>query len=150
MACHVRGCGFKSRLCRFFVAYFRYVIHFYFLMLFFNSWHILALWIFLSISIACLLFFVVYFAIKRPFDVEKLSSYECGFNPFEDVSGRFDVRFYLVAILFIIFDLEVSFLFPWSVVLGLIGFLGFWSMFFFLFILIIGFLYELRRGSLDW
>jgi NADH-quinone oxidoreductase subunit A len=86
---------------------------------------------------------------QRP-DTEKLSPYECGFEPFEDARGRFDVRFYLVAILFIIFDLEVAFLFPWAVSLGNIGMFGFWSMMFFLAILTIGFIYEWRKGALEW
>ena len=81
---------------------------------------------------------------------EKLSPYECGFEPFEDARGRFDVRFYLVAILFIIFDLEVAFLFPWAVSLGHIGLLGFWSMMIFLAVLTIGFVYEWRKGALEW
>lgn len=75
-------------------------------------------------------------------DKEKVSAYECGFNPFEDARNQFDVRFYLVAILFIIFDLEVSFLFPWAVTLGRTSTFSFWSMFLFLFILTIGFFYE--------
>ena len=86
---------------------------------------------------------------QRP-DSEKLSSYECGFEPFEDARSRFDVRFYLVAILFIIFDLEVAFLFPWAVSLGHIGLLGFWSMMIFLAVLTIGFVYEWRKGALEW
>jgi NADH-quinone oxidoreductase subunit A len=86
---------------------------------------------------------------QRP-DTEKLSPYECGFAPFEDSRGRFDVRFYLVAILFIIFDLEVAFLFPWAVSLGNIGLLGFWSMMIFLAVLTIGFVYEWRKGALEW
>ena len=86
---------------------------------------------------------------QRP-DTEKLSPYECGFEPFEDTRGRFDVRFYLVAILFIIFDLEVAFLFPWAVSLGNIGMFGFWSMMFFLAILTIGFVYEWKKGALEW
>jgi NADH-quinone oxidoreductase subunit A len=86
---------------------------------------------------------------QRP-DTEKLSAYECGFTPFEDTRGRFDVRFYLVAILFIIFDLEVAFLFPWAVSLGNIGMFGFWSMMFFLAILTIGFVYEWKKGALEW
>jgi len=86
---------------------------------------------------------------QRP-DTEKLSPYECGFAPFEDTRGRFDVRFYLVAILFIIFDLEVAFLFPWAVSLGNIGMFGFWSMMFFLAILTIGFIYEWKKGALEW
>ena len=83
-------------------------------------------------------------------DSEKLSAYECGFEAFEDARGRFDVRFYLVAILFIIFDLEVAFLFPWSISLGKIGLLGFWSMMFFLLVLTIGFIYEWKKGALEW
>jgi NADH-quinone oxidoreductase subunit A len=86
---------------------------------------------------------------QRP-DTEKLSPYECGFEPFEDARGRFDVRFYLVAILFIIFDLEVAFLFPWAVSLGNIGLFGFWSMMIFLAILTIGFVYEWKKGALEW
>jgi len=86
---------------------------------------------------------------KKP-DPEKLSAYECGFEPFEDSRMEFDVRFYLVAILFIIFDLEIAFLFPWAISLGNIGILGFSSMMIFLFILTIGFIYEWKKGALDW
>lgn len=83
-------------------------------------------------------------------DPEKLSAYECGFNAFDDARMKFDVRFYLVAILFIIFDLEVSFLFPWAVAFGQIGLFGFWSMMVFLGVLTIGFIYEWRKGALEW
>ena len=83
-------------------------------------------------------------------DVEKVSAYECGFDPFDDTRKTFDVRFYLVAILFLIFDLEVSFLFPWVVSLGGLPLLGFWSMILFLVILTVGFIYEWRKGALDW
>jgi NADH-quinone oxidoreductase subunit A len=83
-------------------------------------------------------------------DKEKLSAYECGFEAFDDARGRFDVRFYLVAILFIIFDLEVAFLFPWAISLNKIGMLGFWSMMFFLLVLTIGFIYEWKKGALEW
>ena len=86
---------------------------------------------------------------QRP-DPEKVSPYECGFDAFGDARGQFDVRFYLVAILFIIFDLEVSFLFPWAVALGKIGLLGFWSMVVFLGILTVGFVYEWKKGALEW
>ena len=86
---------------------------------------------------------------KNP-DPEKLSAYECGFEPFDDSRMEFDVRFYLVAILFIIFDLEIAFLFPWAISLGNIGVLGFFSMMIFLFILTIGFIYEWKKGALDW
>jgi NADH-quinone oxidoreductase subunit A len=88
-------------------------------------------------------------AYKQP-DAEKLSAYECGFNPFDDARMRFDVRFYLVAILFIIFDLEVSFLFPWAVAFGDVGAYGFWSMMVFLAVLTIGFIYEWKKGALEW
>jgi NADH-quinone oxidoreductase subunit A len=81
---------------------------------------------------------------------EKLSPYECGFEPFGDARVRFDVRYYLVAILFIIFDLEVAFLFPWAVSLGDIGLFGFWSMIVFLAVLTIGFIYEWKKGALEW
>ena len=83
-------------------------------------------------------------------DPEKVSAYECGFDPFDDARGRFDIRFYLVAILFIIFDLEVNFLFPWAVSLSKIDFFGFWSMILFLFILTVGFIYEWKKGALEW
>jgi len=86
---------------------------------------------------------------KKP-DPEKLSAYECGFEPFQDARHRFDVRFYLVAILFIIFDLEVAFLFPWAVTLGDIGVYGFWSMMVFLGVLTVGFAYEWKKGALEW
>ena len=83
-------------------------------------------------------------------NAEKLSEYECGFPAFEDPRSQFDVRFYLVAILFIIFDLEVAFLFPWAVALGDIGLFGFWSMMLFLGVLTVGFIYEWRKGALEW
>tara|TARA_B000000532_G_C18635201_1_gene305843 strand:- start:215 stop:532 length:318 start_codon:yes stop_codon:yes gene_type:complete len=83
-------------------------------------------------------------------DAEKLSAYECGFEAFDDSRMEFDVRFYLVAILFIIFDLEIAYLFPWAVSLSNIGIYGFWSMMIFLGILTIGFIYEWKKGALDW
>ena len=89
------------------------------------------------------------FSPKNP-DPEKLSAYECGFEAFGGSRMEFDVRFYLVAILFIIFDLEIAFLFPWAISLGSIGALGFWSMMIFLFVLTIGFVYEWKKGALDW
>ena len=108
--------------------------------------------LFLAISLGLSIGFVVLNFIlspKKP-DPEKLSAYECGFEAFDDSRMEFDVRFYLVAILFIIFDLEIAFLFPWSISLGKIGFLGFFSMMIFLFILTIGFVYEWKKGALDW
>jgi NADH-quinone oxidoreductase subunit A len=83
-------------------------------------------------------------------DHEKLSVYECGFLPYGDSRAKFEVRFFLVAILFIIFDLEIAFLFPWAISLGKIGIFGFTSMMIFLFILTIGFIYEWKKGALDW
>lgn len=108
--------------------------------------------VFLGIAVALALVMVVIpmiLAPRRP-DNEKLSSYECGFEPFDDARGKFDVRFYLVSILFIIFDLEVAFLFPWAVALGDIGVFGFWSMMVFLGVLTIGFIYEWKKGALEW
>ena len=86
---------------------------------------------------------------QRP-DDEKMAAYECGFDAFDDSRRQFDVRFYLVAILFIIFDLEVAFLFPWAVALGGIGLFGFWSMMLFLAVLTVGFIYEWKKGALEW
>ena len=108
--------------------------------------------IFLIIALVISLGFIVLnfaFSPKNP-DPEKLSSYECGFEPFNDSRMEFDIRFYLVAILFIIFDLEIAFLFPWAITLGNIGYFGFFSMMLFLFILTIGFVYEWKKGALDW
>ena len=109
---------------------------------------ILFLIIALSLSVA---FIVINFILspKKP-DPEKLSAYECGFEPFNDSRMEFDVRFYLVAILFIIFDLEIAFLFPWAISLSNIGNLGFWSMMIFLVILAVGFIYEWKKGALEW
>lgn len=87
--------------------------------------------------------------VRRP-DPDKLAAYECGFDAFEDARGKFDVRFYLVSILFIIFDLEIAFLFPWAISLKEIGLFGFWSMMIFLGILTVGFIYEWKKGALDW
>ncbi|WP_029355778.1 NADH-quinone oxidoreductase subunit A [Bosea sp. 117] len=88
-------------------------------------------------------------AYSRP-DPEKLSAYECGFNAFDDARMTFDVRFYLVSILFIIFDLEVAFLFPWAITFGELGAFGFWSMMVFLAVLTVGFVYEWKKGALEW
>ena len=106
----------------------------------------LAIALFLSIGFIL----VNYLAAPKNPDPEKLSAYECGFEAFDDSRMEFDVRFYLVAILFIIFDLEIAFLFPWAISLGNIGIFGFWSMMFFLGILTIGFIYEWKKGALEW
>ena len=88
-------------------------------------------------------------AVRKP-DPEKVSAYECGFDAFDDARMKFDVRFYLVSLLFIIFDLEIAFLFPWAVAFEEVGALGFWSMIVFLGVLTIGFIYEWRKGALEW
>ncbi len=112
----------------------------------------LSIIIFLFISLLLSIGFIVinYIASPRNPDPEKLSAYECGFEAFDNARIEFDVRFYLVAILFIIFDLEIAFLFPWAISLGNIGLLGFYSMMAFLFILTIGFIYEWKKGALEW
>ncbi|MCR9235737.1 MAG: NADH-quinone oxidoreductase subunit A [Alphaproteobacteria bacterium] len=102
--------------------------------------------LFIGLALLVAPFIVAY---KAP-DSEKLSAYECGFNAFDDARMKFDVRFYLVAILFIIFDLEVAFLFPWAVAFGDIGLYGYVSMMIFLGILTIGFIYEWKKGALEW
>jgi NADH-quinone oxidoreductase subunit A len=96
-----------------------------------------------------LLLAAVVLAVRNP-DPEKVSAYECGFNAFDDARMKFDVRFYLVSILFIIFDLEVAFLFPWAVAFGDISMAGFWSMMVFLAVLTVGFAYEWKKGALEW
>ncbi len=101
---------------------------------------------FIGLVLLMVAFVVAY---QQP-DPEKLSAYECGFNAFDDARMKFDIRFYLVAILFIIFDLEVSFLFPWATAFGHIGVFGFWSMMLFLGVLTIGFIYEWKKGALEW
>lgn len=103
-----------------------------------------------AIAIACAAVGASLMVGKQNPDSEKLSAYECGFDAFDDARSKFDVRYYLVAILFIIFDLEVAFLFPWAVSLGEIGMLGFWSMVIFLGILTVGFIYEWKKGALEW
>ena len=112
----------------------------------------LSIIIFLFIALVISIGFILINFISSPSnpDPEKLSAYECGFDPFEDSRMEFDVRLYLVAILFIIFDLEIAFLFPWAISLGNIGLLGFTSMMIFLFILTVGFIYEWKKGALDW
>jgi NADH-quinone oxidoreductase subunit A len=108
--------------------------------------------IFLGIAtgLAAVIVLASYIIARQNPDVEKVSPYECGFEPFGDARKQFDVRFYLVAILFIIFDLEVAFLFPWAITLGEIGPFGFWSMLAFLGVLTIGFIYEWKKGALEW
>ena len=102
--------------------------------------------LFIAVALLIAPFIVAY---SSP-DPEKLSAYECGFNAFDDARMKFDVRFYLVAILFIIFDLEVAFLFPWAITFGELGWFGFWSMMIVLGVLTVGFVYEWRKGALEW
>ena len=117
---------------------------------FLKDYATILIFLFISIGIGVgFIFLNLLFSPNNP-DSEKLSAYECGFEPFQDSRMEFDVRFYLVAILFIIFDLEIAFLFPWAISLGSLGALGFWSMMVFLGILTIGFIYEWKKGALEW
>lgn len=104
----------------------------------------------IAVAISGIAVLASYVAVPQKPDPEKDSAYECGFDAFDDARSRFDVRYYLVAILFIIFDLEIAFLFPWAVSFHGIGVLGFWSVILFLAILTIGFVYEWKKGALEW
>ena len=108
------------------------------------------IFVIISLLLSLGFIFINFLAAPNNPDPEKLSAYECGFEAFSDSRIQFDVRFYLVAILFIIFDLEIAFLFPWAISLGNIGLLGFYSMLIFLFTLTIGFIYEWKKGALEW
>ena len=108
------------------------------------------LFIGIALGLAAAMVVASYIVARQRPDSEKVSAYECGFEAFDDARSKFDVRFYLVAILFIIFDLEVAFLFPWAISLGEIGLFGFWSMVVFLGLLTVGFLYEWKKGALEW
>jgi len=103
-----------------------------------------------SVGLSLFLFILSYIRGKQNPDLSKNSPYECGFNAFETARVPFDIQFYLVSLLFIIFDLEVAFLFPWAITLNKVGLFGFWSVFLFLFVLTIGFIYEWRKGALEW
>jgi len=114
--------------------------------------HYLPIVIFLGVALAigaALMIAPFLIAVNNP-DPEKVSAYECGFAAFDDARMKFDVRFYLVSILFIIFDLEIAFLFPWAVAFKEVGAFGFWSMMVFLGVLTIGFIYEWKKGALEW
>ena len=100
--------------------------------------------------LSIIFFFFSLVLVSQKDDTQKSSSYECGFDPFDDARNNFDVRFYLVSILFIIFDLEVSFLFPWCLTLGTLPLFSYWSMILFLILLTVGFVYEWKKGALDW
>jgi len=103
-----------------------------------------------GLTLACVILGFSYFLVTQKPDTEKVSVYECGFNPYEDSRNKFDVRFYLIAIIFLIFDLETMFLFPWAISLGQITSLGFWTMMDFLLELVIGFVYVWKIGALEW
>nr|YP_008994218.1 NADH dehydrogenase subunit 3 [Rhodymenia pseudopalmata]AGO19270.1 NADH dehydrogenase subunit 3 [Rhodymenia pseudopalmata] len=118
--------------------------------LIFSEYSIILIFLLISLLLSSILFILSYLLTPQKADQEKVSAYECGFNPFDDARATFDVRFYLVAILFLIFDLEISFLFPWSLVLGDLPLLGFTTMVIFLVILTIGFVYEWYKGALEW
>ena len=111
---------------------------------------VIAIYLILGFFLAFILFLLSYILIQRTSDLEKISAYECGSNPFEDARDKFDIRFYLVGILFIIFDLEIIFLFPWAANLRNLDNFGFFTMFIFLLILLLGFCYEWKKGALDW
>nr|YP_010925377.1 NADH dehydrogenase subunit 3 [Neoporphyra seriata]WKD83583.1 NADH dehydrogenase subunit 3 [Neoporphyra seriata] len=116
----------------------------------YNEYSIILVFFFVAFFISLIILILSYILNSQQSDQEKVSAYECGFNPFDDARATFDVRFYLVAILFLIFDLEISFLFPWSLVLGQLQPFGFWSMIIFLAILTLGFVYEWKKGALEW
>jgi len=117
---------------------------------FLSSYFSIILFLFIALVLSVGFVFANFLAAPSNPDPEKLSAYECGFEAFDDSRMKFDVRFYLVAILFIIFDLEIAFLFPWAISLGNIGALGFWSMMIFISVLTIGFIYEWKKGALEW
>ena len=117
---------------------------------FLSSYFSIILFLFIALALSIGFIFANFIAAPSNPDPEKLSAYECGFEAFDNSRMEFDVRFYLVAILFIIFDLEIAFLFPWAISLGNIGALGFWSMMIFLSVLTIGFIYEWKKGALEW
>nr|YP_009774164.1 NADH dehydrogenase subunit 3 [Caulacanthus okamurae]QIZ74781.1 NADH dehydrogenase subunit 3 [Caulacanthus okamurae] len=118
--------------------------------LIFTEYSVILIFLIIAVLLSFAIFMVSYLLVPQKADQEKVSAYECGFNPFDDARATFDIRFYLVAILFLIFDLEVSFLFPWSLSLGNLPLIGFWSMVFFLVILTLGFVYEWYKGALEW
>ena len=117
---------------------------------FLNDYLPIILFLIIAVGLSCAFVMINFILSPKNPDPEKLSAYECGFEPFQDSRMEFDVRFYLVAILFIIFDLEIAFLFPWAVSFQNIGIFGFLSMIFFLFVLAVGFAYEWKKGALEW
>nr|QJH88496.1 Nad3 [Pterocladiophila hemisphaerica] len=116
----------------------------------FREYYNISIFLLIACCLACCFYALSYILIIQNADQEKLSAYECGFNPFNDARDTFDIRFYLVAILFLIFDLEIIYLFPWSISLNKVSWFGFFSMLIFLIVLTIGFIYEWYKGALDW
>lgn len=127
---------------------FHYLAH-YFSKMFLKDYSSILIFLIASVVLSLIIFVLSFIVSQKADDREKLTAYECGFNPFEDSRNEFDVRFYLVAILFLIFDLEISFLFPFVVSFSSINSVGLYSMLFFLFVLTIGFVYEWQKGALD-
>ena len=122
------------------------------MLFFFNNinYHFFLVYVLVVFVFVVGLFLVSYYWTYKTVDAEKLSAYECGFDPFEESMGRFDIKFYIVAILFLIFDLEIVFLFPWSIMMYKLPMFSFWVVVYFLYILIVGFIYEWKKGALDW
>ena len=118
--------------------------------LFLSQYFSIFIYLLVCSALSVVFFIVSYIITVQKADTEKLSAYECGFDPFDDARTVFDVRFYLVAILFIVFDLEIIYLFPWCSSLGVFGYFGFWVMMVFLIVLTIGFCYEWGKGALEW
>nr|QWK44940.1 NADH dehydrogenase subunit 3 [Protohalopteris sp.] len=116
----------------------------------FHEYYPVLLFLVVGFILAVIIFGASYFLVFSKADNEKLSSYECGFDPYEDARNAFDVRFYLVAILFLLFDIETIFLFPWAITLSQLPSLGYWSMMDFLLELVVGFIYAWQIGSLEW
>lgn len=135
LACHVKGRGFESRFSRLFMD--------------FNYFSIFIL-LLVSIILSLIIYGLSFLLIKQSDDVEKLTAYECGFNPYNDARKIFDVRFYLIAILFIVFDLEAAYVFPWAITLDVNFSLGFWTMIEFLVELVTGYIYVWGIGALEW
>ena len=119
-------------------------------MFFYTEYFNIFIFSLLSVLIVFILLFLSIVVSPKAISVEKTSPYECGFEPFDDARKSFDIQYYIVGVLFLIFDLEVAFFFPWAVCLNSLNLFGFWVMVFFLFLLLVGFIYEWQRGALDW
>jgi NADH:ubiquinone oxidoreductase subunit 3 (subunit A) len=117
---------------------------------FYSEYFNILVFTFISIIIASILLILSYAISPKSINMEKLSTYECGFEPFDEARKSFDIQFFLIGVLFLVFDLEIAFLLPWAVTLNRIGLFGFWTMILFFYLLTIGFIYEWQRGALDW